>query len=112
MSVARRNVPLSNKSGDLNIAIPCSPITLNNCEFDIISKVVSGFHACKSVNMMFFPKAATLADFANQSGRWIRGSRTAMAYLYCDTFSAALKAYTSSTSIVLKALINCDDNDS
>ena len=62
--------------------------------------------------MMFFPKAATLADFANQSGRWIRGSRAAMAYLYCDTFSAALKAYISSTSIVLTALINCDDNDS
>jgi len=61
---------------------------------------------------MFFAKAATLADFANQSGRWIRGSRTAMAYLHCDAFSVALKAYISSTSIVLKALINCDDNDS
>ena len=29
----------------------------------------------------------------------------------CDTFLAVLKAYIPSTSIVLKALINCDDND-
>ena len=93
MSVARLNAPLSNKSGDINIAIPFSPIMLNNCDFDNISKVVSGFHACNSVNLMFVAKAATLADCANQSGRWIRWSRTAMAYLYCDTLGCAQGVY-------------------